>query len=94
MTYTTPEPIISGMRLPVVDINGKPPSALADLVDQAEFTIDQAGHAYQVKGFGLDVGGAVRFHEKDLTRDGKDIRVWQVTRSADGQFIAEHLGIF
>jgi hypothetical protein len=30
----------------------------------------------------------VRFHEKDVERSGKDVRIWQITQHPAGQFFA------
>jgi hypothetical protein len=38
-------------------------------------------------------GDAVRFHEKDVENNGKDVRVWQI-RKEQAAFLAEHAAAF
>jgi hypothetical protein len=43
-----------------------------------------------VFGTGLEHSGRVRFHQKDLGPDGKDVRVWTISDPGDNSLLAEH----
>lgn len=90
MSFSTPEPVASGRPYRVQHVAGRPPQALADFVGDAEFGIDDNGVTHRVSGVGAEQGDSVRFHQKDVDRDGKDVRVWRIRRSDDGGFVAEH----
>lgn len=88
MTYTTPEPVISGVPYPVTDVGGNPAAELTDFVGTVEFQIDKNGSPYVIIGEGRERDDAVRVHEKN-GRGGKDVRVWRVYRGPDDSFLAE-----
>lgn len=89
----TPQSVISGVPYPVTAVGDAAPSDLDAFVGEVGFTIDMAGHPYVVTGTGDDVGDStVRVHEKSQVM-GKDVRVWHVTRAADG-LVAEHVAAF
>ena len=46
-----------------------------------------------IQGSGRITGDVVRFHEKDMTSSGKDIRVWEVRRDG-ADFLAEQTPSF
>ena len=89
----TPQSVISGVPYPVTAVGDAAPSDLGAFLGEVTFTLDMAGHAYQVTGTGDGVdGGTVRVHEKSQVM-GKDVRVWHVTRNGDG-YAAEHIAAF
>ena len=88
MTYTSPEPVISGVPYPVTDVGGGPATDLSDFVGTVEIQIDKNGAPYVINGEGRERDDAVRVHEKN-GKGGKDIRVWQVHTAPDGKFVAE-----
>jgi len=94
MTFGTPSPVASGQPYQVLRVSDHAPSTLTGFADAEDFTIDMVGHAYRVRGAGRLADEGVRFHEKDLDHDGKDIRVWRVTRGKDGCFYAQHDAAF
>ncbi len=51
------------------------------------------GDGYLVSGAGRAHGDLVRFHEKDMEHNGKDIRVWHV-RQEGADFLAEQAATF
>lgn len=71
----------------VLEIDGHLPVALEDFTRDVGFVVDdEARHV--IHGCGRLVGDAVRFHEKDIAVNGKDIRVWTIRRAGE-QFFAE-----
>lgn len=87
MTYSTPDMIISGVPYEVVEVGGRSPGDLHDLVDDATFVLEGPTGRHEVTGEGSRVEGGVRFHQK-APPDGKDVRVWLV-RATDGGLLAE-----
>lgn len=79
--------MISGVPYPVVDVDGTPTDDLSAFVGTVAITIDKRGTPYVIEGEGRARADAVRVHEKN-GKGGKDVRVWQVSRS-DGGFVAE-----
>jgi hypothetical protein len=94
MSFSAPEPIASATPYAVTAVGGRAPRRLTDFVGDRTFTLKNSDRPYDVAGVGADHGDVVRFHEKDAGRDGKDVRVWQITLAADGGFVAEHVGIY
>jgi hypothetical protein len=94
MTHFTPEPVISGWPYAVTEVAGRPPQTFDEFVHHGRFVIDRDGTPYEVVGTGVLVEDGVRFHEKDMGHDGKDVRVWQVTRIEDGTFMVQHAAAF
>ena len=93
MSFTTPSPVPSGMSLPVLEVEGHTPEHLQDFVGDVSFVVD-LDPPLRVQGAGRVDGRTVRFHEKDLDRSGKDIRVWEVRAEGSGSFVAEHAAQF
>jgi hypothetical protein len=87
MTYAAPDPVPSGRPYVVIAVAGEQPAALEQFLGETAFTIDKHGTESEVCGLGSRNESGVRFHEKDIVNDGKDVRVWQVTRE-DSEFIA------
>jgi hypothetical protein len=89
MTYSTPESVPSGVPYTVIEVNGHPPRGLTDFIGQATFVVQRQTGQHSVSGEGVDDEGGVRFHEKDVRGDGKDIRVWHIHPATDTGFVAE-----
>ena len=87
MTYSAPEPVISGIPYPVTTVGGTPASGLDDFVGTVEIEIDKHGTPYLINGEGLLRDDAVRVHEKN-GKGGKDVRVWRVDAGPEG-FVAQ-----
>jgi hypothetical protein len=92
MTMTTQEPVVSGHGYTVTEVDGRPPAGLADCVGERLLTLVGNGLSHRVFGTGTAVPGGVRFHQKDLGPDGRDVRVWTIIISALDQatLIARH----
>ena len=88
MTYTTPDMVISGVPYKVAEVGRHAPVDLDDFVEHCEFVLQGSTGQHLVAGEGTRHGDTVRFHEKAQNGDGKDVRVWTVSRSDDG-FCAE-----
>jgi hypothetical protein len=93
MTFTTPEPVASGLPHKVTSVAGRTPAGLDEFLGDTEFEIDKDGSGYVVRGCGRQHDEQVLFQEKDLGHAGKDIRVWQITGGDDG-YRAAHKAIF
>ncbi len=87
MSYTAPEPVISGVPYPVTGVGGGTATALEDFVGTVEIEIDKNGAPYVIDGEGRVRDDAVRVHEKN-GKGGKDLRVWRVYTGPEG-FLAE-----
>jgi hypothetical protein len=91
-TVENPSPVISGVPYLVAPGDHDGPTTLDGFLGDTEFTIDLAGHPYQVRGCGSRLDDRIRFHEKHHLV-GKDIRVWHVSTAGSG-FVAEHIAAF
>ena len=87
MSFSTPTSVPSGMSMPVLELDGHTPEHLQDFAGDVSFVVD-LDPPLLVHGTGRADGPAVRFHEKDLENNGKDIRVWQVIEEGRGRFVA------
>ena len=85
MSFTTPTSVPSGVTRRVIEVGGHGPTGLSDFDGDADFTLEDG---FVVRGTGRIDGDHSRFHEKDVTSGGKDIRVWSVCREGD-DFLAE-----
>ncbi len=94
MTYAAPDPVPSGRPYAVVTVAGEEPAAIEQFVGETAFTIDKSGAASEIRGIGSRNESGVRFHEKDIVHDGKDVRVWQITGELDGRFVATATAAF
>lgn len=92
MSFNTDEPIISGASYTVVDVDGHPPTALADFARDAAMILQLNGQTRRVTGSGVHRSGSVRFHQKDPGPGGKDVRVWTITARGD-LFLAEPVAV-
>jgi hypothetical protein len=89
MTFLPASPVASGRPYHVKACRGRVPTALADFQGETEFTLSTERGATVIRGVGAAHGGdCVRFCEKDVDHDGKDVRVWHITLEADGGFTA------
>ena len=94
MTSTGHDAIISGRSYRVMQVAGDRPSDLADFVGNTELLIEADEDQHQVIGVGAYSSEGVRFYEKDVEMDGKDVRTWIISPSSDGEFTAEHVAAF
>lgn len=92
MSFSAPQAVPSGTELRVLEVQGHPPTSLVDFDGDIDFVVGEDLH-YLVRGSGSVTGEVVRFYEKDVENNGKDIRVWQV-RQGEATFVAEHLAQF
>jgi hypothetical protein len=87
MSYSAPEPVISGVPYIVTGVGGGAATVLDDFVGIVEIEIDKQGTPYVIDGEGRVRDDAVRVHEKN-GKGGKDLRVWRVYTGPEG-FLAE-----
>ena len=90
MTMAAEEPVISGQWYTVTEVDGRAPAGLASCVGERMLTLLRNGLSHRVFGTGLEHSGRVRFHQKDLGPDGKDVRVWTISDPGDNSLLAEH----
>jgi hypothetical protein len=94
MSFTTPTTVISGRSYLVLLVEDRSPSSLDEFETADDFAIDMDGASYLVQGSGRLIDNEVRYHEKDVDNNGKDIRVWRVIQHEDGTFLASHAPSF
>ena len=90
MTMATDGPVISGLAYTVTEIDGHPPAGLAGCLGDRTLTLVGSGLCHRVRGTGTNHSGGIRFHQKDLGPDGKDVRVWTITHPGDHVLLAQH----
>ena len=89
MNNTAPDAVASGMPYRVLDIAGRPPQSLDQFVGDTHFVVDKVGARSTVRGQGAVRGESVRFHEKGGDAGtGRDTRVWTITQTGVGEFVA------
>jgi hypothetical protein len=88
MTFHPASPVASGRPYHVKACRGRIPTALADFEGETNFTVSTEAGTMVIRGCGAIHADAVRFHEKDVAHDGKDVRVWHIAVEADGGFTA------
>jgi hypothetical protein len=98
MTFHSATPVASGRPYHVKACKGRVPTALADFEGETDFTLSTGTLSTGtlstgtlttvIRGIGAAQGDWVRFHEKDVAHDGKDVRVWHIIMEADGGFTA------
>jgi hypothetical protein len=93
MTFIGPDPITSGVPYDVTAVRGELPATLEQFVGELTFTIAKDGEESLVCGVGRASESGVRFQEKDMDHDGKDVRTWQISRSGDS-FSASATALF
>ena len=94
MTFLPASPVASGRPYHVKACRGRVPTALADFEGEADFILSTERGATAVRGVGAIHGdNCVRFHEKDVDHDGKDVRVWHITQRSGG-YVAESQAAF
>jgi hypothetical protein len=89
MTFAAPQSVVSGSPYDVIEVAGRAAEDLNDFTGNTEFIIEGRGEQHRVCGIGARHDDSVKFHEKDVAHDGKDVRVWQITFGPD-HFMAEH----
>ena len=90
MTLAAEGPVVSGRWYTVSEVNGRPATGLASCIGERMLTLVMNGLSHRVFGTGMEHSGRVRFHQKDLGPDGKDVRVWTISDPGDNSLLAEH----
>ena len=90
MTMAAQEPVVSGHGYTITEVDGHPPAGLGDCVGERLLTLVGNGLAHRLFGTGTAVPGGVRFHQKDLGPDGRDVRVWTISELDSTSLIARH----
>lgn len=88
MTFAAADPVSSGRPYKIISVDGAEPSALEQFLGEVNFTIARGGEESEIRGLGSADADGVRFHEKDVAHTGKDVRTWQVSQAAAGEFVA------
>ena len=90
MTMAAQEPVVSGQWYTVTEVDGRPPTGLASCVGERVLTLAMNGLSHRMFGTGVEHSASVRFHQKDLGPNGKDVRVWTISDPGDNSLLAEH----
>ena len=90
MTMATEEPVVSGQAYTVAQVDGRPPTGLGSCIGERVLTLAMNGLSHRMFGTGVEHSARVRFHQKDLGPDGKDVRVWTISDPGDNSLLAEH----
>lgn len=94
MSFSAPDPVISGHVYRVVSVNGSLPWTLEQFIGEASFAVLNDGAASaRICGQGSAHGEGVRVQENDVDNAGKDGRVWQIA-VVDGDFTAAAVAAF
>lgn len=89
------EPVASGRQHPITHVDGRPPQTLGDFTGDVCITLIHNERPVQMLGAGCPAAAtAVRFHQKHPHQDDKDVRVWTITQSTDGTFLATPAATF
>ena len=91
MSTATVQPVPSGLAYVVVDVDGHPPRALDDFTGPTKKLLLRRGpESSRIAGSGATpLSGELRFHQKDHSLDGRDVRVWSIKNCSEGTFYAE-----
>lgn len=92
MSFTTPASVPAGVSQRVLEVLGRYPESLADFDGDVSFVIDDDAH-HLIQGSGRLGGDRVRFHEKDMAVNGKDVRLWDIRQEGEA-FLAEQSPAF
>jgi hypothetical protein len=90
MTVATDGPVISGVAYTVIEVDGHPPTGLAGCLGNRTLTLVRSGQSHRIRGTGTDHSGAIRFQQKDMGPESKDVRVWTITHPSDDVLLARH----
>jgi len=82
--------IVSGRDYTVVEVSGRPAAHLDDFTGTTDFVLSGDGESHVIPGVGATTADGVRFHQKDPQLHGRDVRVWNISESAAGEFVARH----
>lgn len=88
MTFAAADPVSSGRPYPVVRVDDREPSSLADFVGRVTVSLDCDGREQVITGLGAEHGEFIRLHEKDVGTD-KDVRMWRIMPTPVAGFAAE-----
>jgi hypothetical protein len=64
------------------------------LLGDRTLTLVGSGLCHRIRGTGTNHSGGIRFHQKDLGPDGRDVRVWTITHPSDDVLLAQHCPAF
>jgi hypothetical protein len=88
------EPVGSGQSYTINEVDGRVPNSLDDFNGDIHLLLIRNEQALHVVGNGTRQGNSVRFYQKDLALNNRDIRVWTVTAGDDYTFLAAPLAAF
>jgi len=88
MTYSSGESVASGRPYLVVEVAGRHPADLDDFVGDVVFVAVMDTRTNRIEGTGARDAAGVRFSQKDAV-SRKDVRTWQITSTAAGDFEAQ-----
>ena len=91
MTSDCHDPIISGLAYRITAVADRSPADIADFAGNTDLLVETDADKHHIFGVGTYSTDGVRFYEKDLQNEGKDVRTWSIRPAGDGSFTAEHI---
>jgi hypothetical protein len=82
------EPVESGQSYTITHVDGRQPESLDDFTGDVHLTLARNEQQLQVTGAIARTADSVRFYQKDLARQDRDIRVWTITELDRSTFLA------
>ena len=85
---SAPEPVESGQSYTITHVDGREPESLDDFTGDVHLTLVRNGQQLHVTGAATRTADSVRFYQKDLALQDRDIRVWTITELDNSTFHA------
>ena len=85
---SAPEPVESGQSYTITHVDGREPESLDDFSGDVHLTLVRNGQQLHVTGAATRTADSVRFYQKDLALQDRDIRVWTITGRDNSSFLA------
>jgi hypothetical protein len=82
------EPVESGQSYTITHVDGRQPESLDDFTGDVHLTLARNDQFLHVTGAIARTADSVRFYQKDLALQDRDIRVWTITELDHSTFQA------
>jgi hypothetical protein len=82
------EPVESGQSYTITHVDGRQPESLDDFTGDVHLTLARNDQHLHVTGAIARTADSLRFYQKDLALQDRDIRVWTITELDNSTFHA------